>query len=161
MPLVFETRNEHAVSVIYLDSFFIFVFFAVESMAKLSTLVLLAAAIVSAVPVAQDDGNTLPVSTPLNDSHSFTKTDGGEDAPVQDYCGTIPEKPTTAEHQTATATFSYSATHETLAPKVHWSVDTKPATNVIPTPPEKGSQLYYGVNGNYTLAHFHFRILAN
>lgn len=35
----------------------------------------------------------------------------------------------------------------TLLPAVHWDCDTQPATNVVPIPPEKGSQMYYGVNG--------------
>ena len=46
----------------------------------------------------------------------------------------------------ATATMSHSAPVATLQPAVHWGYDTKPAKNVVPIPPEKGSDLYYGVD---------------
>ena len=119
-------------------------------MTKLQTLVMWAAAIVSAAPVDQDHGRTLPASIPFSNSHSFFKSTSRKETPAssKDYCGHVPQEPVIAEHQTATATFSHSASHETLAPIVHWSVDTKPATNVIPTPPEQGSKLYYGVDGS-------------
>lgn len=50
----------------------------------------------------------------------------------------------------ATATMSHSAPLATLQPAVHWSYDTKPAKNVIPIPPKKGSDLYYGVDSTST-----------
>ncbi|KAJ6443387.1 transcription elongation factor spt6 [Purpureocillium lavendulum] len=46
-----------------------------------------------------------------------------------------------------TATFHSAETTATLAPNIHWGQDTKKVTNVVPIPPEKGSQLYYG-NGD-------------
>lgn len=50
----------------------------------------------------------------------------------------------------ATATMSHSAPLATLQPAVHWSYDTKPAKNVVPLPPKKGSDLYYGVDSTST-----------
>lgn len=44
-----------------------------------------------------------------------------------------------------TATFSSAAETATLAPNVHWGQDTKKVTNVVPVPPNKGSEMYYGV----------------
>ncbi|KAF5242897.1 hypothetical protein FOXYS1_15334 [Fusarium oxysporum] len=44
----------------------------------------------------------------------------------------------------------------TLLPAVHWDCDTQPATNVVPIPPEKGSQMYYGVNDPTQPGHFAF-----
>lgn len=47
----------------------------------------------------------------------------------------------------ASATWSHEGPIVTLTPAVHWDWDTKPATNIIPLPPNTGSQLYYGIDG--------------
>ena len=46
-----------------------------------------------------------------------------------------------------TPTFEHHGPVNTLSPGVHWDCDTKPVTNVVPVPAEKGSQMYYGVTG--------------
>ncbi|KAI3530231.1 hypothetical protein CSPX01_14965 [Colletotrichum filicis] len=60
-----------------------------------------------------------------------------------------------------TATFARDGPHATLSPNIHWSCDTKPAANVIPIPPSKGSEMYYGVGdpakaGAYAFVTYHF-----
>lgn len=47
----------------------------------------------------------------------------------------------------ATGTMEHDAPVATLTPGIHWNCDTKPATNIIPIPPTKGSEMYYGVTG--------------
>lgn len=46
-----------------------------------------------------------------------------------------------------TATYAQDGPIATLSPNVHWSYDTKPASNIIPIPAKKDSQMYYGVGG--------------
>lgn len=117
-------------------------------------------AVVSAVPVASNSDDATTASAHLTNGHSFFESRVTQDAPapVKDYCGSIPQKPSPKAQQTATATFSNQASFATLGASVHWSFDTKPAENVIPDPPETGSKLYYGVDSmssgpSQTLSH--------
>ncbi|KAJ3509752.1 hypothetical protein NM208_g15629 [Fusarium decemcellulare] len=61
-----------------------------------------------------------------------------------------------------TVTVEYNRPIATLGPAVHWSYDTKPVTNVIPIPADKGSQMYYGVDdptksGHYAFLTYYFK----
>ncbi|KJZ80482.1 hypothetical protein HIM_00332 [Hirsutella minnesotensis 3608] len=60
-----------------------------------------------------------------------------------------------------TATFKVNGPDVTLSPNVHWSLDTKRTDNVVPLPPQKRSQIYYGVGdafetGQYAMTSYHF-----
>ncbi|KAF5010812.1 hypothetical protein FDECE_3055 [Fusarium decemcellulare] len=61
-----------------------------------------------------------------------------------------------------TVTVEYNRPIATLEPAVHWSYDTRPVTNVIPIPADKGSQMYYGVDdptksGHYAFLTYYFK----
>jgi hypothetical protein len=70
-------------------------------------------------------------------------------------------KVTAKASATPTASFVKEAPVATLKPNLHWDCDTKPAKNVIPVPPSKGSQMYYGINdpskaGEYAWLTYYF-----
>ncbi|KAK0724633.1 hypothetical protein B0H67DRAFT_632192 [Lasiosphaeris hirsuta] len=78
-------------------------------------------------------------------SHCFAPTSAYEEAEAK---------------ATASSTIKYDGPVETLEPAVHWDFDTKPASNVVPIPVGRGSELYYGISapskaGNFAfLTHF-------
>ncbi|KAG5955561.1 hypothetical protein E4U57_003364 [Claviceps arundinis] len=62
-----------------------------------------------------------------------------------------------------TPTFINTVPVATLLPDVHWSYDTGHVKNVVPVPPEKGSEMYYGVSdpsksGHFAFLKYHFTV---
>lgn len=101
-------------------------------------------------------------ATPSNCPTKPTQCNVFEDTPKATGYPTLPE-PSIKEgshdggfKEKPTGTFEHDAPVDTLTPGIHWNCNTKPATNVIPVPPKKGSEMYYGVTDPSKPGHYAF-----